>query len=59
MACQGMLRSLNHLPLAPDAALPMSKRWPGGVPSVPGDGAFVNVLANIVLRIQAEASHVY
>jgi hypothetical protein len=59
MACQGMLRGLGHLALAQDAVRPTPQRLPREAPPLAGDGEFVNVLANIVLRIQSEASHVY
>jgi len=59
MACQGMLRGLDHLALAPDSMPATAKPWPRGSSTPLGQEAFVHVLTNIVLRIQAEASHVY
>jgi hypothetical protein len=59
MACQGMLRGLDHLALAPDSTPATAKPRPRGISSRSGQEEFVQVLTNIVLRSQAEASHVY
>ena len=59
MAFHGMLRGLDHLAAVPDSPPSTAKPRPRGGSSPLGDVEFVNVLTNIVLRIQAEASHVY
>lgn len=54
-----MLRGLAALLRTPPAASPASSMSRAPATAVPRDPELVRLLANIVLRIQAEVTHVY